>query len=222
MTRIYLSGPMTGVPDHGVPAFAAAAEKLRAVGCTVENPGEWGVGEMSWEGYLRRDIKILVDCDGVATLPNWDLSRGAEFECDVATRLNIPVLTVDEWVAIAQATAEVPAKPATLAELAEMAREDSLRWFPKLHENRDDFLIHSALGLAGEAGEAVDVIKKWHRSGVLNTESLGAELADVFVYLLHICTAAGIDLEDEYRRKAAFNETRFGANPIFPVVAQEG
>ena len=101
----------------------------------------------------------------------------------------------------------------TLDDLRRHAHEKSQEWFPAIHERPIDFLIQSALGLAGETGEAVDVIKKWHRKPYtepIDRAKLGPELADVFVYLLHLCTAAGIDLEDEYFRKSAENETRFG------------
>lgn len=38
--RIYVSGKMTGCPNHNRPAFSAAAEKLRAQGHFVINPAE--------------------------------------------------------------------------------------------------------------------------------------------------------------------------------------
>ena len=38
--RLYLSGPMTGVPDNNRPAFDAAAKRLREQGHFVINPAE--------------------------------------------------------------------------------------------------------------------------------------------------------------------------------------
>ena len=40
MTRVYIAGPMTGLPDFNYPAFNAAAAKLRALGLEVLNPAE--------------------------------------------------------------------------------------------------------------------------------------------------------------------------------------
>ena len=38
--RVYCSGPMTGHPDHNIPAFNAAAKRLREQGHFVVNPAE--------------------------------------------------------------------------------------------------------------------------------------------------------------------------------------
>lgn len=38
--RIYCSGAMTGLPDHNIPAFNAAAKRLREQGHFVINPAE--------------------------------------------------------------------------------------------------------------------------------------------------------------------------------------
>lgn len=96
--KIYISGPMSGVEDLNFPAFHAAAERLRAVGYEVISPAEITVDQdASWEQCLRADIKQLVDCDAVATLPWWQSSRGALLEIDIAMRLSMPVRAVDDW-----------------------------------------------------------------------------------------------------------------------------
>ena len=100
MTRIYISGPMTGLPDLNFPAFHAAAAKLRASGYEVVNPAEINTDAgMSWEQCMRSDIKALCDCDTVVMLPGWMDSRGANFEVDIAIRLGMSVRGIDYFIA---------------------------------------------------------------------------------------------------------------------------
>ena len=40
MRRIYIAGPMTGIPEHNYPAFHAAVAKLRAEGYAVTSPAD--------------------------------------------------------------------------------------------------------------------------------------------------------------------------------------
>lgn len=94
MKKIYLSGPMSGLPELNRPRFNREARRLRRAGHKVINPPELDRLEpkRTWEGNLRRDLRILVDqCDRVATLPNWKRSRGATLEVYVARALFIPV-----------------------------------------------------------------------------------------------------------------------------------
>lgn len=91
--KLYLSGPMTGYPELNAPAFNAATKKLRRRGFKVINPPELDAIEKAdtWEGCLRRDLRFLVDCDAIATLPNWTKSRGANLEIYVGKALSMPV-----------------------------------------------------------------------------------------------------------------------------------
>lgn len=63
MSRVYLSGPMSGIPDHNKPAFHARAAEFRA----------------------------LVECDAIAVLPGWQRSEGASLEVAIAKALRLPV-----------------------------------------------------------------------------------------------------------------------------------
>jgi NTP pyrophosphatase (non-canonical NTP hydrolase) len=62
--------------------------------------------------------------------------------------------------------------------------------------NSEIMSIWCAMGLAGEAGETVELIKKgiFHRHG-LDKEKLTKELGDVLWYISGLCTVQGIDLE---------------------------
>lgn len=93
--RIYLSGPMTGLPNLNFPAFHAAAAKLRARGLEVVNPAEINPDTgMSWEECMRADIKALCDCQALAMLPGWERSKGAHLEVHIAHRLGLRILAV--------------------------------------------------------------------------------------------------------------------------------
>lgn len=99
MTRIYVSGPMTGLPEYNFPSFQEAARQLRAAGYSVEDPSEKGIIDgWTWADYLRFDIKALMDCDGVAVLPGWPKSKGARLEVTVAEELGMQVMSVDSWI----------------------------------------------------------------------------------------------------------------------------
>ena len=100
MKRIYLSGPMTGLPGLNFPAFAAMAASLRAGGHVVTNPAELNPDGGSWTDCMRRDIAALMECDTVATLPGWENSQGASLEVLIAERLGMTVVNAHDLVSM--------------------------------------------------------------------------------------------------------------------------
>lgn len=95
MKRIYIAGPMTGLPELNFPAFHAAAAALRAQGHHVENPAEINADpKAQWLDCMRMDIARLVTCDAVLMLPGWQNSRGALVEHGLAVGLGLEVLSV--------------------------------------------------------------------------------------------------------------------------------
>ncbi|PKQ59754.1 hypothetical protein B5566_02620 [Mycobacterium sp. MHSD3] len=90
---IYISGPMSGLPEHNYPAFNAKARELRAQGHEVINPAELPepAEEQPWDWYLRRDLAELVKCTHVVLLPGWSKSRGAQLEYGVAVQLGMHI-----------------------------------------------------------------------------------------------------------------------------------
>lgn len=96
--KLYISGGMTGIPQHNFPAFNAAEALLKKAGFEVENPAKNGiVPGWAWEDYLRLDLKLMLDCDAVATLDGWIDSRGAWLEVSTARALGMSVRSVAEW-----------------------------------------------------------------------------------------------------------------------------
>jgi NTP pyrophosphatase (non-canonical NTP hydrolase) len=100
-----------------------------------------------------------------------------------------------------------------LYELATQARSNSERWFPAMHDESRKVVpigVQYALGLAGEAGEVSNVVKKGIREGKGPGPELAAELADVLTYLLLLAYEVGVDLEEEFQKKQAVCEQRWG------------
>ena len=75
------------------------------------------------------------------------------------------------------------------------------------------------LALVGEVGELAaefqlisddDIAKALQDSS--KRESVGSEIADVFIYLLRLSDITGIDLAEELKKKLAINEERYPAD----------
>lgn len=98
MMKIYISGPMTGLPEANYPAFFAAEAQLSDAGFDVANPARIPEPDpKTWENYMRGAVKMVCDCDTVALLPGWENSRGARFEVELAKTLGIQVKTIEEF-----------------------------------------------------------------------------------------------------------------------------
>ena len=84
--------------------------------------------------------------------------------------------------------------------------------------NKRDVLINSVMGLCGESGEAIDIVKKWMAQGhELDRERLAKELGDIAWYLAEAATALDLSLEEilqanieklKKRYPEGFDETR--------------
>ena len=63
--------------------------------------------------------------------------------------------------------------------------------------SKKEVLINSVMGLCGESGEAIDIVKKWMAQGhELDKERLKKELGDIAWYLAEAATALDVPLED--------------------------
>ena len=63
--------------------------------------------------------------------------------------------------------------------------------------DKKDVLINGVMGLCGEAGEAIDIVKKWLAQGhELDKAHLANELGDVAWYLAEVATALDMPLSD--------------------------
>lgn len=104
--KIYLAGPMRGIPYFNFPAFERAAAMLRAEGHTVLSPAEadtelfgaaFGKDNPTGDerGFdiraaMQRDLTwICQEADAIALLPGWASSKGARAENALAECLGI-------------------------------------------------------------------------------------------------------------------------------------
>lgn len=112
--KVYLAGPMRGIPEFNFPAFFAAAEKLRSQGHEVFNPAEkdnekYGTDISKGNKEGREDVAasqhgfslrealgadlawICAEADAIALLPGWRNSKGATAEHATAVALGLLV-----------------------------------------------------------------------------------------------------------------------------------
>ena len=92
--RIYIGGPMRGLPDLNFPAFHEAAAMLRAEGHHVFNPAESDFDKAKEDVTIREALKvdllwILEHAECVALLPGWRHSLGATAELALANALDL-------------------------------------------------------------------------------------------------------------------------------------
>ena len=61
-------------------------------------------------------------------------------------------------------------------------------------------LLNGVMGLCGESGEAIDIVKKWLAQGhELDKAHLAKELGDIAWYLAETATALGLTLEEIFQ-----------------------
>jgi hypothetical protein len=83
---------MTGQEEFNHPAFYAAAQAWEDAGWEVVNPAEIEPTEgKDYRFYLREDIRLLIDCDAIAMLEDFNTSRGAMLEMNIAQALKLRV-----------------------------------------------------------------------------------------------------------------------------------
>lgn len=118
--KLYLGGPMTGIPLYNFPAFHEAADVLRKRGHEIVSPAEMDQGDgfdpetdaaESHLHYMRRDLAAVMECEGVVMLPGWRQSKGARCEFTVAETCGLALLEYDPTVDGGVRTVQADAAP---------------------------------------------------------------------------------------------------------------
>lgn len=89
--KFYISGPITGFPDYRS-QFQSLCESVSALGHEPINPAVVEIENGSWLDYMRKDIVLLLSCDGIYMHQHWRRSRGATIEHDLAASLGMTVI----------------------------------------------------------------------------------------------------------------------------------
>ncbi|MDQ8040641.1 DUF5664 domain-containing protein [Cellulosimicrobium sp. XJ-DQ-B-000] len=106
--RVYVAGPMRGLPEFNFPAFDEATHALRMQGHDVVNPAEHdreggfdpagmtGNEDLTQHGFdlraaLAWDLEQITRCDAVYLLDGWQQSSGARAEYALAQALGLKV-----------------------------------------------------------------------------------------------------------------------------------
>ena len=105
--KIYLAGPMRGIPEFNFPAFHRAAKKLRDHGYDVFSPAEKGEEvQVTDDPNLQESIDfrrrvfaldmayIAEHADTVALLPGWERSSGARAERALAEAIGLNLMVL--------------------------------------------------------------------------------------------------------------------------------
>ena len=95
---IYIAGPMSGLPQYNCPAFEEAERLLKNwfPDSAIINPAK-NFGDdrtLDYAIYMRQSIHQLLMADAICLLPEWENSRGARIEREIADCLNLKVFRV--------------------------------------------------------------------------------------------------------------------------------
>lgn len=90
--KIYIAGPMTGLPHFNRPAFNEAAHLLDSQGHTVLNPATLPDG-LSEKEYMDICLSMLRCADAIYLLDEWKISAGAHVEHALAEKLGLVIIS---------------------------------------------------------------------------------------------------------------------------------
>lgn len=106
--KLYLAGPMRGLPEWNFPTFRDAKKRLEEQGHHVFCPATMATAQGYGEGFscepgtaeadshlrhvMQNDVTSLMHSEAIALLPGWESSRGATVEVALAQFLGLKIL----------------------------------------------------------------------------------------------------------------------------------
>lgn len=100
--KVYLCGPISGMPDNNKPLFDKYDKMLTEAGYDVVNPHTISpfCESKEWSCYMKDCIRELTSCKYLIRLPDWEKSPGAKVEIQLANTVNIVVCDIDWFVTL--------------------------------------------------------------------------------------------------------------------------
>jgi len=95
--NIYIAGKVQGDPNYRDKFYKAEGEILDA-GYNPVNPAACISSREEWHSAMKKAIRLMLLCDGVALLPDWRKSKGAKIEVKIAKMIDIPVKPLKYWL----------------------------------------------------------------------------------------------------------------------------
>lgn len=90
--NIYISGKISGMEEEARTIFDRAEQEIISMGHHPINPMKLPADhDKSWYSYMKADIKVLMDCEGIYMIGNWAESPGAIIEHTLALQLGMTI-----------------------------------------------------------------------------------------------------------------------------------
>lgn len=103
--KIYIAGPVSGLPNYNRPAFDECESKLISLGYEVVNPHKicdcLDPTFDSHADYMKICLHGLLDCDAIVFLDGYQDSKGSKIEAIVALHTGIQrveLSTLEQYV----------------------------------------------------------------------------------------------------------------------------
>lgn len=96
--RLYVCGPVSGVPGGNRAAFEEARRVLADAGYRPLVPHDLLPEDAPWHMAMRVCVSAMCSCGGVCVLEGWGGSRGARLEVSIARQLKMPVNDLRGWL----------------------------------------------------------------------------------------------------------------------------
>ncbi|PKH62585.1 hypothetical protein CXF83_15020 [Shewanella sp. Choline-02u-19] len=89
--KVYIAGPMSGLPDCNRTRFHLAADYLHVLGRVVLNPASLPAG-LSEPEYMQIGLAMMMCCDEIYLLDGWGQSFGARAELALTQKLDLKII----------------------------------------------------------------------------------------------------------------------------------